>query len=161
MWDYDFPQNTEAFRRKIRVKAWLSEENPQENFWLSADYIIDISFLQANPWTVRTFYGLYHWKVCLSPVKSAESWNFPRILPRKIMPFRGIIRGTFWISTGYPLKRHAFPRYNLREVLSYHGLSAESCLYFIISQPNQNKNRNISRRSSGAYGVLFHEKKQD
>jgi hypothetical protein len=37
---------------------------------------------------------------------------FRGLYPAKAMPFRGIIRGKFWLSENYTLERHAFPRHN-------------------------------------------------
>ncbi len=53
---------------------------------------------------VKTFRGFYHWEACLHAEKSAESFDFPRIIPRKGMPFRGIIQEKFWLSPDYPRK---------------------------------------------------------
>ena len=46
---------------------------------------------------------------------STESQNFPRIILRKGMPFRGIILGKSKLSADYTAERHAFPRYNPRK----------------------------------------------
>jgi hypothetical protein len=59
---------------------------------------------------------------------------------------------------GYPA--HAFLRCNPWKVLTFHGLSAESFLFFLnISAKSKTKLYSISRCLSGAYEVLFHDKK--
>jgi hypothetical protein len=43
---------------------------------------------------------------------SVESLNFPRIIPRKGMPFRGIILGKSKLSADYTAERHVIANYS-------------------------------------------------
>ncbi len=70
--------------------------------------------------------------------ESAETFDFPKVILRKGIFFCGIIRGKFWLSTDYSRKVSFFREY-LCQI--------------------KTKFENISWRSSGAYEVLFHEKK--
>ncbi len=93
-------------------------------FWLSANYPAERhAFPQDNPRKVLTFHGFYHGKACLDTEKfaitclsadyTAERHAFARnnpqrvlifreIIPRKGMPFRGIIHRQLWLSADYP-----------------------------------------------------------
>jgi hypothetical protein len=73
---------------------------------------------------------------CLSvDFTAAESFDFQRIIPRKGMPFRGIIRGKFRLSTDNPrkVKRCARispqnSRKNIKLLLDIHQGHIRCCL---------------------------------
>jgi hypothetical protein len=102
--------------------------------WLSAD----------NSRKVKTFRGLYRGKACIcelfcvkagfSMVKSVESFDFPRIILRKGMPFHRIILGKSKLSADHTAERHAFPQGNPRKVKTFRKLPCGKFQYTAESQ---------------------------
>ncbi len=80
-------------------------------FWLSAVYW---NFPQGNSRKVKTFRELPCGMACLSAVWSEESFDFPRIILRKGMPFRRIIRGKSKLSADFTIGKPALTQNNLR-----------------------------------------------
>jgi hypothetical protein len=80
------------------------------------------AFPGYNSQKVKTFRGLYYGKACnrelfcvkagFLVVKSAESFDFSRIILRKGMPFCRIIRGRSKLCANHTAERHAFPQDN-------------------------------------------------
>jgi hypothetical protein len=80
----DYPVERHAFpqydmREVLAFHDYLAERN---------------AFQQDSVQKVKTFHGFYHGKACLTQNYS-RLHAFPKILPRKDMPFQGIIHGKF------------------------------------------------------------------
>jgi hypothetical protein len=75
------------------------------------------AFSQDNPSKVKTdFLQIILGKGIPFSVINYESFDIPRIILRKGMPFYGLIHRKSELSTDYPAERHAGPRYNLQKV---------------------------------------------
>ncbi len=94
------------------------------------DFLVSIFFIFFRPlMNAWKYFGILFWfgwyiheAEKTFRVWSAESQNFPRILPRKGVSFRGIIRGKSKLSENYTSERRAFPRYDPRKVETLQGL---------------------------------------
>jgi hypothetical protein len=77
---------------------------------LSADYTAERhAFPRYNPRRACNC-ELFCVKAGFPMVKSAESFDFPRIILQKGMPFRRVIYGKSKLSVNYPAERFSIPR---------------------------------------------------